>query len=347
MYRRNTGLPPLLKQTGRLTLKKQKGKNYNQIQSARAPQIPNYEFVKTIGRGAFGIVVAAKDSNGCVVAIKKVKLDPHFVNRELEILKELDSKYCIRLINYFNTRECNEKYLNVVMEYFPQDLFSFVLKFREKKKFVPLIYVKLYGYQLFCGLNYLHTNGIAHRDLKPQNILINEETVELKICDFGSAKKLHDDEKSVAYIASRYYRAPELFMNCSFYTNAIDIWAAGCVIAEMLRSGLPLFQGISNMRCLEKIVNIIGQPTEDDYLSFQHTVRADKEWKRTTNLADVLPTHTPFFLIDLLEKIFVYNPKKRITAYECMNHPFFNDLFTGNSIVLPNGNTIPSLSRNQ
>lgn len=97
---------------------------------------------------------------------------------------------------------------------------------------------------MFRGLAYLLGINICHRDIKPQNILVDNTTMILKICDFGSAKKLSPNEVSVSYICSRYYRAPELIFGSQYYTNAIDVWSMGCVVAEMV-TGEPLFPGES------------------------------------------------------------------------------------------------------
>jgi serine/threonine protein kinase len=109
------------------------------------------------------------------------------------------------------------------------------------------------------GIAYMHSMGICHRDIKPQNILIDHGHV-LKICDFGSAKKLLPGEVSVAYICSRYYRAPELIFGATYYTNAIDVWSIGCVIAETV-IGRPLFPGDSSINQLIEIIRVLGSPT--------------------------------------------------------------------------------------
>ena len=109
----------------------------------------------------------------------------------------------------------------------------------------------------------MHAHEIAHRDVKPQNLLIDPETQKLVICDFGSAKKLLNmDEKSVSYISTRYYRAPELLLGNEHYGTSIDLWAVGCVIGEMLRAGKVLFQGDSNAGQIVKIIQVMGTPTE-------------------------------------------------------------------------------------
>ena len=118
---------------------------------------------------------------------------------------------------------------------------------------MPLLLIKLYSYQLIRALAYIHALGICHRDFKPQNILTDPTTHELKLCDFGSAKKLVQGEPNVSYISSRPYRAPELIFGATEYTCAIDLWSAGCVIAELVTGGY-FFAGESS---LEQIVEII------------------------------------------------------------------------------------------
>lgn len=99
---------------------------------------------------------------------------------------------------------------------------------------VPPLLVKLYSYQLLRSIAYIHAIGICHRDIKPQNVLVDTSTHILKLCDFGSAKQLIPGEPNVSYICSRYYRAPELIFGNSNYSTAIDVWSVGCVIAELM-----------------------------------------------------------------------------------------------------------------
>ena len=305
--------------------------------------IQNYKTIKVLGRGAFGVVSCAKAPNGETVAVKKVKVDPTHKNRELDILKMLNHKNCISLLNSFKTygSQPGTTYINIVMDYLPMSLHQFATSYRKNKKYPPMFYVKLFSYQLFTGLNYLHSLGVTHRDIKPENVIIDPSTGELKICDLGSAKMLSPNEESIAYIASRYYRAPELILGCTNYSSAIDIWAAGCVVVELLNGGIPLFPGKTSKGQMNEIVAILGQPSRSDLNSFSHPpVRILNQ--RITNLEASLPKHTPSDILDLLQKIFVYNPKKRLTAEECMKHPCFADLFNKQT-KMPNGESIPDL----
>ena len=111
-------------------------------------------------------------------------------------------------------------------------------------------------------MSYIHALGIVHRDIKPQNLLVDPSAHILKLCDFGSAKKIAKGEVNVSYICSRYYRAPELIFGATDYSAAIDVWSAGCVIAELLL-GQPLFPGESGVDQLVEIIKVLGTPTRD------------------------------------------------------------------------------------
>jgi serine/threonine protein kinase len=121
----------------------------------------------------------------------------------------------------------DELYLNLVLEYVPETVYSISRQHQKSKMALPLLYVKLYLYQLSRALSHIHALGICHRDIKPQNLLVNPENQQLKLCDFGSAKALVRGEPNVSYICSRYYRAPELIFGSTDYSTAIDIWSQG------------------------------------------------------------------------------------------------------------------------
>ena len=128
-------------------------------------------------------------------------------------------KHCF----YSNGEKRNELYLNLVLEYVPETVHRMTRNFQKRKKMIPILCVKLQVYQLCRSLAYIHSLGICHRDIKPQNLLVNPETWVLKLCDFGSAKKLVSGEPNVSYICSRYYRAPELIFGATEYTTAIGM----------------------------------------------------------------------------------------------------------------------------
>lgn len=144
---------------------------------------------------------------------------------------------------------------------------------------MPILEIKIYIYQLFRSLAYIHSQGICHRDIKPQNLLLDPSTGVLKLCDFGSAKILVENEPNVSYICSRYYRAPELIFGATNYTTKIgkhkfskdmeglltciaDVWSTGCVMAELML-GQPLFPGESGIDQLVEIIKVLGTPTRE------------------------------------------------------------------------------------
>lgn len=225
-----------------------------------------YSAEKVIGNGSFGVVFLAKFmETGEPVAIKKVLQDKRFKNRELQIMKLLKHRNVVEMRHcfYTNGNTQDEVYLNLILEYVPDTVFRFCTQFCKNNEYMPIIYAKLFTFQLCRALNYLHSTAICHRDIKPQNLLIDPVTGLLKLCDFGSAKQLIKGEPNVSYICSRYYRAPELIFGATNYTTAIDIWSMGCVLGEML-IGQPLFPGESSVDQLVEILRVMGTPTRED-----------------------------------------------------------------------------------
>ena len=174
--------------------------------------------------------------------MKRLKQNKKYKNRELAILKEMRHPNIIKMQHAFFTQGEDASYLNIVMDYIPMTVHRINLQFKSLNQSVFPILLKLYAYQLLRGLAFIHKEGVMHRDIKPHNLLVDPTCHILKICDFGSAKKYNEEETSVSYITSRYYRAPELIFGNMKYNQSIDIWSAGCVIAEMLL-GEPLFKG--------------------------------------------------------------------------------------------------------
>ena len=186
--------------------------------------------------------------------------------------------------------------------------------------------LQLYMYQLCRSLAYLHSTGICHRDIKPQNLLVDSRNHVLKLCDFGSAKALLPGEPSVAYICSRYYRAPELIFGATEYTTAIDVWSSGCVAAELLL-GHPLFPGDTGVDQLVEIIKVLGTPTKEEVMAMNP---AYTEFKfpqiRPYPWAKIFRLRTPPAAIDFINSMLQYVPSKRVTALEACAHPFFDEL---------------------
>ena len=174
--------------------------------------------------------------------------------------------------------------------------------------------------------------GICHRDIKPQNLLVDPSRHVLKLCDFGSAKALVAGEPNVAYICSRYYRAPELIFGSSDYSTAIDIWSYGCVLAELLL-GQPIFPGSSGVDQLVEIIKVLGTPTRDElqsmnpnYQEFKFPPIQAKPFPSIFRRADVPPE-----AIDLARSLLFYIPSQRCNAIEACAYSFFDELRLPNS----------------
>ncbi|KAI4838963.1 glycogen synthase kinase 3 [Plasmodium brasilianum] len=291
----------------------------------------SYKLGGIVGNGSFGIVYEAicLDSSE-KVAIKKVLQDPQYKNRELLIMKNLNHINIIYLKDYYYT-ECikkNEKsvFLNVVMEYIPQTVHKYMKYYARNNQSLPLILVKLYSYQLCRALAYLHSKLICHRDLKPQNLLVDPKTHTLKLCDFGSAKNLLMGQRSVSYICSRFYRAPELMLGSTNYTTHIDLWSLGCIIAEMIL-GYPLFSGQSSVDQLVRIIQVLGTPTEEQ-MKVMNPNYADVKFPnvKPKDLKKVFPKGTSEDAINLVSQFLKYEPLKRLSPIEALADPFFDDL---------------------
>lgn len=308
-------------------------------------QSVSYIAEHVVGTGSFGVVYQAKcRETGEIVAIKKVLQDKRYKNRELQIMNMLDHPNIVGLRHYFfSTTERDELYLNLVLEFVPETVNRMARQYNRMNQRVPLIYVKLYTYQICRALAYIHNSvGICHRDIKPQNVLVNPHTHQLKICDFGSAKVLVKGEPNISYICSRYYRAPELIFGATEYTTAIDLWSTGCVMAELLL-GQPLFPGESGVDQLVEIIKVLGTPTREEikcmnpnYTEFKFPQIKAHPWHK------VFQKKLAPEAMDLVSRFLQYSPDLRCTAMEACMHPFFDELRDPNT-RLPNGRPLPPL----
>ena len=222
-----------------------------------------------IARGTFSLVYKVTAQDGCVYAVKRIKLDKKSRNREYEVFKEIDHMNVVKMHNmyYQSGKFKSDIIMNIVMDFIPMTISDVMSHFKKLKQPMYSLLVKLYSFQLLKGLNYLHSVGYMHRDVKPLNCLIDPTCHVLKICDLGSAKSFktgNPDEKSVTYIQSRYYRAPECIFGNENYTYTIDIWSIGCTIAEMVK-GSPLFKGENAQQQMICIIQSIGTPKHSDF----------------------------------------------------------------------------------
>jgi len=305
----------------------------------------SYTDTKVIGNGSFGVVYQAKlCDSGEMVAIKKVLQDKRFKNRELQIMRRLDHCNIVSLLYFFYTsgEKKDEIYLNLVLEYIPETVYKVARQYSKQKQTIPVTFIKLYMYQLFRSLAYIHSHGICHRDIKPQNLLLDPDSGILKLCDFGSAKHLVRGEPNVSYICSRYYRAPELIFGATDYTTNIDVWSAGCVFAELML-GQPIFPGDSGVDQLVEIIKVLGTPTREqikemnpNYTEFKFPQIKAHPWPK------VFRARTSPEAIDLVSRLLEYTPSARISPLQACAHSFFDELRESGT-KLPNGRDLPQL----
>ena len=224
-----------------------------------------------------------------------------------------------------------ERKLTLVFEYLDQDL----------KKYLDVCHgglempvMRSFLYQLIRGVAYCHQHRVLHRDLKPQNLLINREG-ELKLADFGLARAFGIPVRSYTHeVVTLWYRAPDVLMGSRRYSTPVDIWSIGCIFAEM-SNGRPLFPGTSETHQLQLIFRHLGTPSEDIYPDISDlpdyakvTAAATTTYPHPETLASLVPEMDEAML-DLFTRMMHFDPAKRITCSEAMEHPFFHELLRG------------------
>ncbi|KAL7416561.1 putative glycogen synthase kinase 3 alpha [Mrakia frigida] len=308
----------------------------------------SYSDVKLVGSGSFGVVSSATLTAGIAslvgdrIAIKKMVVDPVYRSRELSIMRKTSHPNILDLIAFFYTQTATELTLSLILEYLPIDLDHQLGRFNHSRQRMPALEVKLYAYQLFRGLGYLHVGGVCHRDIKPHNLLVDPVIGVLKIIDFGSAKQLVEGEPNVAYICSRWYRAPELIFGATNYTTKIDMWSAATVLAEVIY-GQPLFRGATSIDYLVDVIKVLGTPTPTEVLALNPRYENHRfPSVRRQPLDRVFRPRTDPLLIDLLSKVLVYTPSERLDAFEALAHPYFDEL-RQETTRLASGEELPPL----
>ncbi len=337
-----------------------------------------YVALKIIGQGSFGSVILAREKDGeDFVAIKKVLQDRRYKNRELEIMQKITLKphpNVILLKQSFESKgssnntsgnttsqsnnrgnqnkrgtkqpQTDEVYLHLVLEYIPETLYSLNKYYRKQRMHVmPNSLTKLYFFQLLRALAHIHGMNICHRDIKPENVLVDPVKNIVKLCDFGSSKVLIPNEPNIAYICSRFYRAPELILGNANYNTAVDVWSAGCVLAEMLQ-GTPLFPGSSNVDQLVEIIKILGTPSKEQLVLMNPGHTNFKLPPLQVCLWNSILPHASEEAIELLQKILKYVPSERLSAIDACCVAYFEEIRSP-SYLMPNGLPISNSMQSQ
>lgn len=298
------------------------------LQTLKDPR--NYEELNVIGNGAYGTVFRARDkTTDTIVALKKMKFFltedgvPMAILREISLLKQLekfDHPNIVRLLDICHgPRLEKEMSLYLVFEHVHQDLASYLEKCPPpglaKDRIKDIIW------QILSGVDFLHSHRIVHRDLKPQNLLVTKDG-NVKLTDFGLARIYEFYTLLTSVVVTLWYRSPEVLMGLP-YATPVDIWSCGCIFAELfLRK--PLFPGQFEMDQLQKVFDIVGTPTEQDWPEKAALTRSNFRVSPTRRWLDVVPEMDEQAQ-DLVQKMLSFDPAQRITASEALVHPYFSE----------------------
>ncbi|KAF6001627.1 Cell division control protein 2 A [Cyanidiococcus yangmingshanensis] len=291
-----------------------------------------YQRLERIGEGTYGVVYRARDrQTGQLVALKKIRLEqeeegvPSTALREIAILRELNQQNVVRLLDVVH----GDARLYLVFEYLDQDLKRYMDSLPANTSLRPE-QVKSFLYQLINGVAYLHARRILHRDLKPQNLLI-DAAGHLKLADFGLARAFGIPVRHMtSEVITLWYRAPEILLGCRNYAAPVDMWSVGCIFAEMM-TRKALFPGDSEIDQLFKIFRALGTPSEDVWTGVSQLpdfMSAFPQWPirpiRDTALS--LGGAWTEDALDLLSRLLVFDPSKRISARQALMHPYFENM---------------------
>lgn len=287
----------------------------------------NYEKVEKIGEGTYGVVYKARNiRDDSMVALKRIRLDqdeegvPSTAIREISLLKELRHENVVSLLEVIH----QETKLYLVFEYLDLDL----KKHMDSSPHISndRMVIKGYVYQLCASIAFCHAHRVLHRDLKPQNLLIDKSTNKLKLADFGLARAFGIPVRAYTHeVVTLWYRAPEILLGVRHYSTPVDVWSIGCIFAEMINHG-PLFAGDSEIDELFKIFQVLGTPTEETWPNVSELPDYQEgfpKWsaKPWESLCPALDEDG----VDLLRQMLQYVPERRITAKAAMQHPYFDD----------------------
>ncbi|KAJ2793852.1 negative regulator of the PHO system [Coemansia helicoidea] len=287
----------------------------------------NYQRIEHLGEGTYATVYKGRSPKGEIVALKEIHLDPEegapsTAIREISLMKELDHENVLKLLDVVHT----ETKLMLVFEYMDKDLKRYMDSVGNHGALPPQT-IKVLMFQMLKGIKYCHDMLVLHRDLKPQNLLINSRN-QLKLGDFGLARAVGVPVNTFSNeVVTLWYRAPDILLGSRSYDKAIDIWSAGCIMAEMY-TGRPLFAGSSNDDQLLKIFRVMGTPSEATWPG----VSGMTNWKSNfppyppQRLEQHLPQMEPQ-AISLLKQLLVYQPSQRWDAGRCLTHPYFQELW--------------------
>lgn len=288
-----------------------------------------FEIIQKLGKGAYGVVWKARNrKTGQMVALKKVydafqnSTDAQRTYREVMYLQHLNGhENIIRLLSII--RAFNNKDLYLVFDLMETDLHVVI-----RAKILKPIHKQFILYQLFKALKYIHSADMIHRDLKPSNMLINSDCL-MKLADFGLARSIAATDEGFPivseYIATRWYRAPEILLGSTHYTKAVDVWSAGCILVELLTEKV-LFAGKSSLNQVEQIIELLGRPAEKDMgtlnIAANNNLLSGIKTGKTRSLTSLMSPYGADAL-DLARCILRWSPDQRPTIEQILSHRYF------------------------
>ncbi|KAF8750461.1 Pkinase protein [Rhizoctonia solani] len=294
----------------------------------------NYAKLEKVGEGTYGVVYKARDINtGRIVALKKIRLEaedegvPSTAIREISLLKELKDDNVVALLDIVHA----DSKLYLVFEFLDMDLKRYIfVRFSNKPQYYHVYppniprymetvnskngnrgldkqLIKKFTYQLLAGLRYCHGHRILHRDLKPQNLTDTDEN--LKLADFGLARAFGIPLRTYTHeVVTLWYRSPEVLLGSRHYSTAIDMWSVGCIVAEMVMHGQPLFPGDSEIDQIFKIFRLLGTPNEEI-------------WPGVSQLPDYKETFPRWSAVELSQTVRESTHKVWILSRQARSHP--------------------------
>uniref|UniRef100_A0A5B6ZGX0 cyclin-dependent kinase n=1 Tax=Davidia involucrata TaxID=16924 RepID=A0A5B6ZGX0_DAVIN len=284
-----------------------------------------YKIIKEVGDGTFGSVWRAiNKQTGEVVAIKKMKRKYYSweecINlREVKSLRKMNHPNIVKLKEVIRENDI----LYFVFEYMECNLYQLM---KDRGKLFSEAEVRNWCFQVFQGLAYMHQRGYFHRDLKPENLLVSKDI--LKIADFGLAREISSQPPYTEYVSTRWYRAPEVLLQSPTYNSAVDMWAMGAIMAELFTLR-PLFPGSCEADEIYKICSVIGTPTESEWaegLNLASAINYQFPQLTGVHLSILIPSASKD-AVSLIASLCSWDPCKRPTALEALQHPFFQGCF--------------------
>lgn len=294
----------------------------------RASNTQRYRILGKKGEGTFSEVLKCQHiKDGSFYAMKRMKQRYTSID-QINNLREIQAMR--RLSPHDNIVELKEVLFNkktgilsLICELMDQNLYELI---RGRKSYLPESDIKSYMYQLCKSIEHLHKNGIFHRDVKPENVLLKDSKV--KLGDFGSCRSVYSKQPYTEYISTRWYRAPECVLTDGYYNHKMDIWSIGCVMYEIMTLH-PLFPGANEVDQVAKIHDILGTPSQatlDKLRKYKsRSLDFNFPYKRGSGLAKMIPFGTPECR-ELLLQLLIYDPDDRMSARQAIRHPFFREM---------------------